>query len=146
MTSCDSVETLLSGFVDRELSPNDHQRVRQHVEECHPCALKVIAMYQMKNATAHIQFRDPPREEWDECSKGLFETSSRGFGWVLYIVAAGMYLIFLVSVLWGALNDPAWEMAVVGLSFIAGTVVLFIAILSQRLKTRRTDPYKDIIR
>lgn len=148
MESCESLEVLLSGFVDGELSAAEHERVKQHLEKCHQCALKVIAMNEIKKETGHIQFQDPPPEEWDEHAKGVFEAAGRGLGWIFYIVGAALYLVLIVSVLWGALVDrePSWKFAVVALSLLAGTAWLFIAVLNQRLKVRRTDRYKDIVR
>jgi len=145
---CESLEVLLSGFVDGELSGVDRERVRQHLDECHRCALKVIAMNEIKRETAHIQFQDPPPEQWNEHSKGLFEATGRGVAWILYLVGGVLYLVLVASALWGAIVDreAGWKLALAGLLILAGTVSLFVAVLSQRLKARRTDRYRDIVR
>ncbi|MFH1741338.1 MAG: zf-HC2 domain-containing protein [bacterium] len=148
MTSCDSLETLLSGYIDGELTPEDHQRVKKHLEECHSCALKVIAMNEMKTQMSHVQFRDPPPEEWDEHAKGMFETAGRGLGFSFYIVAGLMYLVILVNVLWKALvvGECDWRLALLLAGLLGGTILLFVTVFTQRLKARRTDPYKDLVR
>jgi hypothetical protein len=145
---CESLEILLCGFVDGELSPAEHERVRQHLTECHGCALKVIAMNAMREHTKHVQFQDPPPEEWDEHAKGLFETAGRGLGWLFYIVGFVLYLILIVSALWECLVDrePGWGFVLVVFSLLAGTVWLFTAVFYQRLRARATDRYKDIVR
>jgi hypothetical protein len=105
-------------------------------------------MTQIKSETAHIQFQDPPPEEWDEHARGVFEAASRGLGWVFYVVGGVLCLLLIVVALWGALVDrgPGWEFAAVALSLLAGTVWLFVAVFYQRLKAWRTDRYRDIVR
>jgi anti-sigma factor RsiW len=52
----------LSAFVDGELSPGQSNEVQQHLADCHPCALRVISVTQLKAATAHAgrRFAAPP--------------------------------------------------------------------------------------
>jgi anti-sigma factor RsiW len=42
----------ISAFFDRELTAEDMQRVRQHLEGCHACSLRVVSAMQLKEATA----------------------------------------------------------------------------------------------
>ena len=42
----------LSAFVDGELSPDEMERTEQHLIDCHPCALRVLSVTQLKAATA----------------------------------------------------------------------------------------------
>jgi anti-sigma factor RsiW len=52
----------LSAFVDGELSPGESNGVQQHLADCHPCALRVISVTQLKAATARAgrRFAAPP--------------------------------------------------------------------------------------
>jgi anti-sigma factor RsiW len=52
----------LSAFVDGELSSGESNGVRQHLADCHPCALRVISVTQLKAATARAgqRFAAPP--------------------------------------------------------------------------------------
>jgi anti-sigma factor RsiW len=53
----------ISAFIDAELSPAETQRVRQHLAECHECALRVLSATELKNATAHAGRRFAPSPE-----------------------------------------------------------------------------------
>jgi mycothiol system anti-sigma-R factor len=37
MRSCEQVAKLLYQYIDRELSDDEHRRVRQHLDACPPC-------------------------------------------------------------------------------------------------------------
>jgi anti-sigma factor RsiW len=52
----------LNAFIDGELSSNESHEVRQHLADCHPCALRVLSAMQLKAATARAaeRFVAPP--------------------------------------------------------------------------------------
>jgi anti-sigma factor RsiW len=52
----------LSAFVDGELSPAEANGVQQHLVDCHPCALRVLSVMQLKAATGRAgqRFTPPP--------------------------------------------------------------------------------------
>jgi len=52
----------LSAFIDGELSPGEATEVRQHLTDCHSCALRVLSATQLKAATnrATQRFSTPP--------------------------------------------------------------------------------------
>jgi anti-sigma factor RsiW len=53
----------LSAYIDGELSAAQSQAVRQHLAECHDCALKVLSAMQLKAATALAGKRFAPSPE-----------------------------------------------------------------------------------
>jgi anti-sigma factor RsiW len=53
----------VSAFIDAELPPAEHQRTRQHLTECHDCALRVISAAQLKHAIARAGQRFAPPSE-----------------------------------------------------------------------------------
>ncbi len=148
MGTCENLEELLSGYIDGELNDSDRQRVKQHLAECHQCAMKVIEMNELRHQIGHIQFQDPPPELWDEHAKGLFETSTRGLGWLLYVVGGILYVLAVVSFLWKALTTGKcdWRFVVGLFALLGGTVFLLVAVLQQRIRALKTDRYRDIIR
>ena len=52
----------LNAFIDGELSPGEATEVRQHLADCHACALRVLSATQLKAATARAaqRFAAPP--------------------------------------------------------------------------------------
>ena len=52
----------LSAYVDHELQPGEEQAARQHLDQCHACALRVLSATQLKTATARAgnRFTAPP--------------------------------------------------------------------------------------
>jgi len=47
----------LNAFIDGELSSNESHEVRQHLADCHPCAVRVLSAMQLKAATARAAER-----------------------------------------------------------------------------------------
>ena len=50
----------ISAFIDAELSPAEHQRIREHLAQCHDCALRVLSATELKRATARAGQRFAP--------------------------------------------------------------------------------------
>lgn len=52
----------LSAFIDGELSSSEAYEIQQHLNDCHPCALRVLSATQLKLATARSaqRFAMPP--------------------------------------------------------------------------------------
>ena len=57
-------ETLLSGYVDSELTQADQQRVRLHLEECRVCRSLMEDLLKMRQAAMSTPFPIPLDEEW----------------------------------------------------------------------------------
>ena len=148
METCEQLEVLLSGFVDGELEQDEREQVQRHLEQCHPCALRTISLFQLRNEAAHVQFRDPPPEEWDEHAKGLFEETTRTFGWFFYVVAALFFLILIGCWTWRSFwqNELGWLYAIETVALLAGTICLLAAVLRRRILAQKTERYRDIIR
>jgi len=52
-----------SAFIDGELPLAEEQRIRQHIMECHECALRILSVTQLKSSTAHAGRRFAPSPE-----------------------------------------------------------------------------------
>lgn len=135
-------QTLLTGSLDGELTQADEQRVRIHLEDCAACRGAYEELMTLREATMTTRLDEPHDLQWDERPKGLFSGLSRGFGWLVLIVwAVGTAGYGLWQLATGPEN-LAEKLMVFGGLF--GFALLFVSILADRLKTARTDRYREV--
>lgn len=135
-------EALLSGHLDGELTQADEQRVRIHLEDCADCKTQYEELRELREATMTTQLDQPRDLQWNEKPRGLFSGLSRGFGWLILIIWAAGTTGFG---LWQLATGPdglAEKLIVFGGLF--GIGLLFVSILVDRLKSSRTDPYREV--
>ena len=135
-------QTLLSGHLDGELTQADEQRVRIHLEDCAVCRASYEELSELREATMTTQLDQPRDLQWDERPRGLFSSLSRGFGWLgLVIWAAGTAGFALWQLATG--SEGLMEKLIV-FGGLFGIGLLFVSILIDRLRTVRTDPYREV--
>ena len=137
-------ETLLSGFLDDELTQAGEQRVRIHIEDCRHCRDLLDGLRELREATMSTEFRKPDDNQWDERPTGVISRVARGSGWLVAIVWAVAVSCFA---LWQVLQAPAnlaeRLMVFGGLSALG---LLFLSVLLDRIRSARTDPYREVKR
>lgn len=135
-------QTLLSGHLDGELTQGDEQRVRIHLEDCAECRAHYEEFEQLREATMTTKLDEPRDLQWDERPRGFFSGISRGFGWLILVVWAVGTAGFG---LWQLAAEPealAEKLIVFGGLF--GIGLLFVSILVDRLRSARTDRYREV--
>jgi anti-sigma factor RsiW len=137
-------DTLLSGYLDKELTQGDDQRVRLHLEDCANCRATLDELERLRAASRSTPFVPVPDDQWDERPRGPLSGFARRLGWVMIIgwvaVLAGLAVWeFVVSP--GALGPKLLTAAAVG-----GPVLLFVSVLLDRLRTLKTDRYRSVLK
>ncbi len=135
-------QTLLSGHLDGELTQADEQRVRIHLEDCADCRTQYEELRELREATMTTQLDQPRDLQWDERPHGLFSSLSRGFGWLVLVVWAAGTAGFALWQLATGPEDLVGKLIVFGGLF--GVGLLFASILVDRLRSARTDPYREV--
>jgi anti-sigma factor RsiW len=137
-------DTLLSGYLDRELTQGDAQRVRLHLEDCATCRATLDELSRLRAASRSTLFVPVPDDQWDERPRGPLSGFARRLGWVIVIgwltVLTGLAVWELV-VSPGALGPKLLTVAAVG-----GPVLLFVSVLVDRLRTLETDRYRSVLK
>jgi hypothetical protein len=133
----------LSGYLDGELTQQQRQRVRLHLEECAECAHLLEELTTLRARTGESDLSGLGADRWRENMNEPGVALSRGLGWLL-LIGAGV-MIGAIGV-FKFLTDPGlgagWKILVS--AFYLGWLGLFISVLRQRLIERRSDPYKDV--
>ena len=135
-------ESLLSGYLDGELTQGDAQRVRLHLEGCVECQNVIDELRKLRETTMDTDFQVPEDTQWDERPRSGLSGWFRSIGWLVAVVwAVGMtgWLSYLM-----ATDSENWWEAALWFAFLAGGTLLFLSVLIDRLRVRRTDPYRKV--
>ena len=135
-------ETLISGYLDGELTQGEAQRVRVHLEDCAECRSTADRLNEIKEATMTTEFKVPKDTQWDEAPKTPWSGALRNMAAAIGIA---WFLVMTGVVVWQVATDSEdiWEVLIVfGFLLAAGLVLL--SVLIDRLQTRKNDPYRRI--
>ncbi len=118
---------------------NAEPALRQEFDE-----LKALKELTMKNKP-----EAPPPAVWENYWTGVYTRIERGLGWILFSVGAIALLLFGA---WEFAREwitdphiPLW-VRLAGLSLAAGTIILFVSVIREKLFLHKNERYKDIQR
>lgn len=138
------VGELLSGYVDNELTQQDAQRVRLHIDQCANCQHELEEIRLLRSNMSSARLSNVDNDIWRETMDDASVKATRGIGWLLLIggaLVAGGFAVYEVMT-----NVASWglmEKLIVG-GLYGGGLLLFISVLRQRLIERKKDRYKDV--
>jgi len=136
-------EALISGYLDGELTQGDSQRVRLHLDECAECRHVADQLLELKEATMTTEFQVPEDTQWDETPRGAASRILHSFGWlaaIAWVVGLGAYLIWQIAT---GSQSVEFE-GLIGFGLMLAFALVFASALIDRLKTRKTDPYRRV--
>lgn len=144
--ACHTIEPMLSGYVDNELTAAERRRAEAHLEHCGACRKVLEEMEQLTAVTAPMRVAEPPEEVWETFLDNVYNRLERRTGWVFFLFGAMALSAFA---LYHYVYDP-WTSPVNKALFalpISGLAVLFVSVWRQRLFVAKTDRYsRDVKR
>ena len=135
-------EALLSGYLDRALVQRDGQRVRVHLERCAQCRAVVEDLRAVREATMTSTFETPRDDEWSETPRTESSRLLIGLGWPLAIAWAALMIGYALWGSWQETDNLIERLLLLG--GVTGFGLLFLGVLLDRLKSARTDRYREV--
>jgi anti-sigma factor RsiW len=135
-------EEQLTGYLDGVLTQSDEQRVRLHLEDCPSCRAQLAELAALREAALSTRFSVPADDQWDERPRTALGLAARRTGFVLL----ALWLLAVSAVgLWGLASGPetALEKTLV-FGGLAAAALLFVSVLSDRLRTLPGDRYRGV--
>lgn len=143
MLNCQQIGELLSGLLDRELTPRDRQRVEIHLETCPSCQRSYEELAALRQSVGRLSYGELTSEERNKIMSDMTTRTTRGVGWFLFVLGFLGLMGYAGYELWTDDTGPALIKILVA-SLLLGLVSLFVSVLWERLRTLKTDKYKDV--
>lgn len=134
-------ETLISGYLDGELSPEDQARL-DHLIQTDPAVRQEFEAMRalVRGTTAALHADDPSDPVWDDFFDNVYHRTERKIGWLLLCAgSAGLALYGAFLYLYDPWAPPLVK-ALIAVP-VVGLAVLFASVLRQRLVARVSDRY-----
>ena len=145
MNNCEPFKGLLVGLLDGELTPDETRQINEHLTRCAACRQEYEQLRETTGKLSAISFREPDDKMLAQMWKSPFSRLSRNTALILIVggyaglIGYGMFE-FLTS---GTKDLPAK----VGLAAIVlGFLILLVQLIRERIRTYKSDPYKEIER
>jgi predicted anti-sigma-YlaC factor YlaD len=135
-------EKLISGYLDGELTQAVDQKVRIHLENCAYCQEIYDELQTMREAAMTTKFVEPTDDQWDERPRGLTSRVSRSVGWTLAVVWLAAVSCFGLWQLWRAPEGLLEKTLIFG--GMVGFGLVFLSVLLDRIRTARSDRYREV--
>jgi len=141
--SCQQIEVRLTGYVDRELTQQDLQKVELHLESCPACRGVVEELRTARSLAESLKVPSPSNEEWDSMQSRILEKGTRRLGWVLLVVWVLVTSVYALVTFAVSSGEPLIVKIIV-FGLLLALAMLFCSVLSERLRERRTDRYTGV--
>ena len=142
---CDDIEVYLTGYLDGELTQQQRQRVRVHIETCPRCEATLEELREARDATGRLELERPSNQEWELIMSSILENRTQHLGWLILIIWAAALAAYGLYGLAVAPDEPLiGKVLVFGL--LAGLALLFVSVLARRVREGRTDRYKEVVK
>lgn len=145
MKNCEPFKGLLVGLLDGELTPEETRQINEHLTRCAECRTEYEQLRETTGKLAAITFREPDDAVLAQVWNSPFSRLARNSSLVLII---GGYVGLIGYGLFEVFTSGTKELpAKLGLAAIVlGFLILLVQLIRERIRTYKTDPYKEIER
>ena len=144
---CAETNPMLSGYLDRELTQGDRQKIELILEECETCRKSLEEMKQLRQQIGGIHYKKMTLSEKDKLNREASGSVGSNLGQVLllsgFVILYGTGAFYLLKDLILDGEAPAFVRIGVPTLFL-GIGVLFFTVLYQRFQAAKTDRYKNV--
>lgn len=145
MADCANYKSLIMGLMDNELTAEETADVNQHLIRCKSCRKEFDELSKSCSRLKAVSFSGPSDDDLERIWKQPFSRFTRNMGLLTVITGWMVLIIYSIIEFIKSETEPLLpKIATVGI--IIGFIIILISALSDRLKTIKTDPYREIKR
>ena len=145
MPDCTEYKHLMMGLMDNELAPEEIADINQHMVRCDTCRKEFDALCRSHSKLSTVSYYRAADNELDRIWRSPFSRFTRNSG--LFLVIIGWMTLIVYSLYQFLISDTEPVLPRIALfGIIIGFIVLLLAVLRDRIRTFRTDPYKEVKR
>ena len=137
------------GYLDQELEDEQKKAFEEHLAHCPECTNEMGEFRKLKQITDGVTLVEPEEQIWQQYWSNIYNRIERSVGWILFSISAILLVIYGgFKAIEEIIKDPTVDkiLKVALLVLIAGTAILFISVLRERLYFWKKDRYKDVRR
>ena len=147
--SCKEARILMMGLIDNELPDDEKQDVLQHIESCPACQAQYNSFVNLKEEESKMKDMPLSEEIFDEYWTHIYNRIERATGWIIFSIGAILtfsYAAYLAlkSFFYDESNPLILKFGVAFL--ILGIIIVFVSALKEKLRIRKSDKYRRILR
>ncbi len=137
-------EAMLSAYLDDELTQEESQPVRLHLETCPSCREIYEQMKEVREATMTTPFSVSDDGQWNERPRSPLSRLMRTVGWALLLLwLGGVSVLFLRELAADIGGMPVQELLLI-VGLFGGGLLIFLSILMDRLGSYKSDRYRRV--
>lgn len=143
------IRQLMMASIDGENTLDEEAELKQYLLQNRELAEEYQQLKNLKKMTTQTKMKEPAPELWDSYSQTLFTKMERGIGWILFTVGALVLLFYGAWLVFSdLLTDPAlaWWLKGAIIAVTAGTIILLVSLVRERMYMNKHERYKDVIR
>lgn len=145
MNDCEPIKGLMVGLLDGELTPDELRLVNEHLTRCARCRTEYEELRETSGKLAAISFQEPDDAVLNQIWKAPYSRLARNTSWFMIIGGyAGLIGYGLFEMLTGGGKELPAKIGVAAIGM--GFLTLLLQLIRERIKTYKTDPYKEINR
>lgn len=145
MNNCESYKGLIVGLLDGELTPEETVRINEHLARCAACRSEYEQLRETTGKLAAMSFKEPEDAVLEQVWKSPYSRFARNASLVMIIAGYALLIGYGVyEVLTSGKEELPAKMATAAI--VLGFLILLGQLIRERVKTYKTDPYKEIER
>jgi hypothetical protein len=143
--NCEEAKINSQLLIDDELNEEEIAPLMEHLESCYKCRDEYIGLLKLRKKLAGIKGPAPDEQWFESMQRRKGRKFFSGTGLILMI---GSWILLAGYALFTMFNDPGESlfMKIVIAAAAVSVIVLFITALTDRLKERKTDKYKGVMK
>ena len=142
---CRHYKKLMMGLMDNELSAEEAAEVNDHMTRCRACREEYEALQKASADLKGVSYKEPRDVKLDRIWKAPYSRFTKIAGLVMVIGAwAVLAIYFVYEMIASGTGEAIPKMAI--MIVLVGLVILLIAVIRDRIKTYKKDPYKEVNR
>lgn len=144
MKLCNKTQELISGYIDQELTQQQRQLVRVHLDSCNQCKSLFDDLVAMKSTMGDFNYPECEEVKMDNILNEPVAKKLSISGWLLITVPLTALFIYHLYTIITVGGFTLLSFKTLFLMLEGGFLFLLISVIRQRLIARKTDKYRNV--
>jgi len=145
MNPCEHFKGLMVGLLDGELNADEAREINEHLGRCAACRREYEGLRETTGRLMAVSFQEPTDAALAQIWKSPYSRLARN-GSLLLILGGYAVLIGYGFYEFLASGKEQWPTKTAVAAVVLGFLILLIQLVRERIKTYKTDPYREIER